>query len=69
MKFKSIITLGLGLAMSISAFAQSNSNNYWFGGIGGGANLAFDGQQYVDRPNSHSGVGTARSSNRDRAVQ
>lgn len=59
MKFKSIITLGLGLAMSISAFAQSNSNNYWFGGIGGGANLAFDGQQYVDRPNSHSGVGTA----------
>ena len=59
MKFKSILALGLGLAMSISAFAQSGGNNYWFGGIGGGINISFDGQKFVDRPNSHRGAGTA----------
>ena len=39
---------------SVTAPVQSDGNNYWFGGIGGGMNFSRDGLNY----NSH-GAGTA----------
>lgn len=56
---KIFITLSIALAASISAFAQSDGNNYWFAGIGGGMNFTHDGQKYVNREDSHHGAGTA----------
>jgi outer membrane protein OmpA-like peptidoglycan-associated protein len=59
MKIKTIVALGIALATSINALAQSDGNNYWFGGIGGGMNFSRDGLNYFDRTNSHKGAGTA----------
>lgn len=59
MKLKSILVIGLSLAMSISAAAQTDGNDYWFTGIGGGVNLTLDGREFIDRPLSHFGAGTS----------
>ncbi len=59
MKLKSILVIGLGLAMSISASAQTDGNDYWFTGLGGGVNLSLDGLKFENRPLSHFGAGTS----------
>ena len=56
---KIFITLSIALAASLSALAQSDGNNYWFAGLGGGMNFTHDGQKYASREQSHHGAGTA----------
>ena len=43
----------------VTPHVQSDDNNYWFGGIGGGMNFSRDGLNYFDRTNSHKGAGNA----------
>lgn len=58
MKLKSILTVSLALAASISLFAQNEEIRYpWFAGVGGGINITYDGQKWDSRVDSHRGLG------------
>ena len=61
MKIKRFVITMLALAAGLSAAAQETEyvQNNWFAGIGGGVNISWDGERFVDRPGSHIGAGYA----------
>jgi outer membrane protein OmpA-like peptidoglycan-associated protein len=59
MNIKRIHLAVAALVVAVSASAQSERPTNWFLGAGGGINIGFDGKDYVTRPESHSGNGTA----------
>ena len=61
MKIKRFFITMLALAAGLTAFAQETEyvQNNWFAGIGGGVNISWDGERFVDRPGSHIGAGYA----------
>ena len=64
MNFKKIILGAIAALISVSAIAQNGRDihlNNWFVGASGGYNLGLDGDKYVDRENSHLGLGAAAS--------
>lgn len=61
MKLKRLLTVALAISAGFAAFGQESQyiKNNWFAGAGGGLNLGYDGQKYVDRVDSHRGAGYA----------
>ena len=61
MKIKRFFITMLALAAGLSAFAQETEyvQYNWFAGIGGGVNIGWDGEKFVNRENSHVGAGYA----------
>lgn len=59
MKFSKIVVSATLVLLSVSAVAQNERPHNWFIGAGGGLNVGFDGQSYVNRASSHEGAGTA----------
>ena len=61
-QFKPLFTLLAVLLTAASLYAQTDNDFRplnWFIGAGGGMNVSNDGQRFVNRENSHWGVGTA----------
>ena len=61
MKIKRFIITMLTLAASLTALAQENEyvQYNWFAGIGGGVNISWDGERFINRDKSHVGAGYA----------
>ena len=59
MSIKRILLAAAALVIATATFAQNERPTNWFLGAGGGLNIGFDGKDYISRPESHSGNGTA----------